>query len=257
KATALKALHVPGTPLRLANVYDAASARAVAALPGCRALATASYALAQMIGKTDETISLDDTISLVRPIAAVATDPNTNLPLTVDLQDGYAGPGDMARLREVVRLAITELGAAGANIEDSWHENAAGEMMGEDEAVVRIGAVLGAAAELGVRDFVLNARSDTFHAGAPGGLDESIRRGKRYLRAGATTVFILWPRAAEMRAEDVRRAADELGGMVNVTYRRGGTLTAAHLARLGVARISMGPHLYLVAAEARSKAASD
>jgi len=41
-AGTLKALHKPGDPLVLANVYDILSARAVASLPSSKALATAS-----------------------------------------------------------------------------------------------------------------------------------------------------------------------------------------------------------------------
>ena len=35
QATAFRALHVPGAPLLLANVYDATSARIVGSLRGC------------------------------------------------------------------------------------------------------------------------------------------------------------------------------------------------------------------------------
>ena len=260
KATAFKALHIPSTPVLLANVYDDASARVVASLPGCRALASASYALALSIGKTDETLTLDDNVALVRPIAVVARD--AGLPLTVDMQDGYAGPVEQDnhrhQLRAAFELIITELGAVGANLEDSWHEGAGGgkmTMMDEEEAVSRIAAVRQVAVDVGVPDFVLNARSDSLLAG--GTLDESIRRGKRYLKAGATTVFIFWPRTVEMAAKDVQRVVDELGGMVNISCPLGKGLTTADLARMGAARVSVGPQLYLAAAAVREKTASD
>jgi 2-methylisocitrate lyase-like PEP mutase family enzyme len=249
KAKKLKAMHIPGTPLLLANIYDATSARTVASLSGCKALATASYALAQSINKKDETLTLDDNLSLARPIAAVAAE--LDLPLTVDIQDGYAGAGDMRRLREVVELVITELGAAGVNLEDSWHDSTAGEMMPNAEALLRIKTVLQTAAELGVPDFVVNARSDSYMMGLS--LDESIRRGKEYLQAGATTVFVFWPSGAEMKREDVQRVIDEFGGMVNISPRLGTGLTTKDLARMGVARVSVGPQLYLAASETKEK----
>lgn len=44
----LKALHVPGKPLVVANVYDILSAEAVGALPSCKVLATASMPLHEL-----------------------------------------------------------------------------------------------------------------------------------------------------------------------------------------------------------------
>ncbi|KAK3325985.1 phosphoenolpyruvate phosphomutase-domain-containing protein [Apodospora peruviana] len=255
KATTFKSLHRNiaggGKPLLLANVYDATSARVVASLPGCAALATASFALAQSIGKTDETLTLDENLSLARPIAAVANE--FNLPLTVDIQDGYAPRGDKQALVDVTAGLVKGLGAVGVNLEDSWHETC--EMMDEEYAVERISIMLSAAADLGVSDFVVNARSDTFLMG--GSLDESIRRGKKYLEAGAETVFIFWPRGEAMKREDVQRVIDELDGRVNISCRLGqkGGLTTADLAAMGAARVSVGPQLYLAVAETLKKAA--
>jgi 2-methylisocitrate lyase-like PEP mutase family enzyme len=174
------------------------------------------------------------------------------LPLTVDLQDGY---GD--RLEEAVRRAITELGAVGANLEDSNRED--GTMMSEEEAVERIRRALRVAEELGVPNFVINARSDTFWVKA-GTLDESIRRGRRYLEAGATTVFVLWPKDVEVVEEDVKRVVDGLGGKVNLFPRKASTVqsrdfTPSDIARLGAARISVGPQLYTAVVEVLSAAA--
>jgi 2-methylisocitrate lyase-like PEP mutase family enzyme len=195
-------------------------------------------------GVTDEQLTLDQNLAAVAPIAAVARE--HALPLTVDIQDGY---GD--RLEEVVRRVITELGAVGVNLEDSWHET--GEMMDEDVAVERVRRVLAVARGLGVEDFVVNARSDAFLMG--GEMEESIKRGRRYLDAGATTVFVFWPRTAEMVEADVKKVIDGLGGKVNIGLRLGKGLTSADVARLGAARVSVGPQLYLAAVEAIKGAA--
>ncbi|KAK4177138.1 phosphoenolpyruvate phosphomutase-domain-containing protein [Triangularia setosa] len=253
KATLFKSLHrTPNQPLLLANAYDATSARIIGSLPGCKALATASYALALSIGKTDETLTLQDNLSLCRPIAAVAH--QFNLPLTVDIQDGYASSGHLGKLGSVIEKVILELGAVGVNLEDSWHESTTGEMIPEDEAIERINTVIQTAKDLGVQDFVVNARSDTFLMG--GTLEESIRRGKRYLEeAGAETVFIFWPRNREMEKADVQKVIDELGGRVNVSCRLGGDMTTGELGMMGAARVSVGPQVFLVAAEAIKKAA--
>ncbi|KAK4444705.1 phosphoenolpyruvate phosphomutase-domain-containing protein [Podospora aff. communis PSN243] len=248
RATAFKSLHVPGTPVRLANIYSPLSARAVASLPQCKALATASFALAQTLHKPDEALTLSDQLSLLPPIAAVARE--FNLPLTLDIQDGYAPAGDYQSLKGLIKVLITDFGAVGVNLEDSWHEKDGGEetMMDEEEAVRRVEAVMAAARELGVDDFVVNARADTFLKG--GELDESIRRARRYLKAGATTGFIFWPRSREMKREDVRRVSEDLGGMVNVGMRLGpGGITVGELAGMGVARVSVGPQVYFAVAE--------
>ncbi|KAK0726296.1 phosphoenolpyruvate phosphomutase-domain-containing protein [Apiosordaria backusii] len=253
KATLFKSLHhAPNQPLLLANAFDATSARIIASLPGCKAIATASYALALSIGKSDETLTLDDNLTLCRPIAAVAH--GFNLPLTVDIQDGYASSGDFTKLKSGIERVILELGAVGVNLEDSWHESTTGEMIPEDEAIKRIKTVIQTAKELGVEDFVVNARSDTFLMGST--LDESIRRGKRYLEeGGAETVFIFWPRNQEMKVEDVQKVIDELGGRVNVSCRLGGNLTTGELGKMGAARVSVGPQVFLAAAETIRKAA--
>ena len=253
QATAFKSLHTPGTPIILANAYDATSARVIGSLPGCRALASASYALAKSIGIADEQLTLEQNLALLAPIAAVAHD--LGLPLTVDIQDGY---GD--RLDEVVTRVITELGAVGANLEDSFNDEDGGGIMEETVAVSRVVRAAEIARELGVGDFVLNVRSDTFFKG--GELEESIRLGKRYLGAGATTVYIIWPAGQEILEVDVRHVVDELGGRVNIQPRKASqmqskALATADLARLGVARVSVGPQLYFAATAALTDAANE
>lgn len=251
RATAFKGLHVPGNPLVLANVYDATSARIVASLPQCRALASASWALAKTIGTDDEHLTLEQNLALLAPIAAVAHE--FGLPLTVDIQDGY---GD--RLDEVIRRVIIELGAVGINLEDSHHEN--GKLMGEEEAVERVGRALRVAAAVGVPDFVVNARSDTFLMG--GELDESIRRGKRYLEAGATTVYVFWPFGKDMVEADVKRVIHAFGGRANIQPRKASqvqtkTLSTQDVAKLGAVRVSVGPQLYRAAVEVLTATANE
>ncbi|KAL2134423.1 hypothetical protein VTI74DRAFT_262 [Chaetomium olivicolor] len=251
RAAHFKSLHVPGKPLLLANVYDAVSARVVGSLPQCRALASASWALAKSIGIDDEQLTFEQNFTLLQPIAAVARE--LRLPLTVDIQDGY---GD--RLEEVIRRVITELGAVGVNLEDSHHED--GRMMDEEEAVNRVKRAMKAATDVGVQDFVINARSDTFLMG--GDLDESIRRGKKFLEAGATTVYVFWPFDKDMVEADVRKVIDAFDGRANIQPRTAGpvqtkTLTSADVARWGAARISVGPQLYRTVIEALTAKANE
>ncbi|KAK4213558.1 2-methylisocitrate lyase [Rhypophila decipiens] len=265
RATSFRSLHQPGNPLILSNIWDPISARIMASNPKCKALATASFALAHSIGKSDDDLTLEDNLSLIKPIALVAH--SLNLPLTVDLQDGYAPQDNLDLLKETITTLIKDFGVVGINLEDSWHTTAtwhktapigiSGDVIPENHAVERIKTILSTAKELGVSDFVINARSDTFLFG--GSLDESIRRGKKYLEAGAETIFIFWPPKWEMKREDVQRVIDELGGKVNITCRlteigKGG-FTAQELGQMGVARVSVGPGIYMAALGAIKEAA--
>ena len=53
KAELLRSFHVPGSPLILTNVWDADSARAVAAAEGTRAIATASHSISNRLFEFD------------------------------------------------------------------------------------------------------------------------------------------------------------------------------------------------------------
>ncbi len=66
KAEHFRALHVPGTPVVLFNIWDAGSAKAVAA-SGAKAIATSSWSVANANGFSDgEQISLTLAIQTLR-----------------------------------------------------------------------------------------------------------------------------------------------------------------------------------------------
>jgi 2-methylisocitrate lyase-like PEP mutase family enzyme len=108
RAEVLRRLHTDPGLLVLVNVWDVASARAVAAAPGCQAVATASAAIAAAHGYPDgERIPLDLMLAAVGRIAAAV-----DLPITADLESGYGDVGT------TIRRAV-QLGVAGANLEDA------------------------------------------------------------------------------------------------------------------------------------------
>ncbi|EXJ61043.1 hypothetical protein A1O7_05196 [Cladophialophora yegresii CBS 114405] len=233
-ARTFRALHQqPGKPLILANVYDPLSASIVAALPSCHALATASYAVARAAGVEDDALTIEQNITAAKTIGGVAA--KYGKPLTVDLQDGY---GD--RLEEAVRAAIEEAGAVGINLEDCGKETH--EMFPVDMAAERVQRAMKVAGDLGLQDFVVNARCDTLVYGGP--LDDVVTRGKRYLDAGATTVFV-WGGGARrgLHRFEVERLVKEFNGRLSVMFGIGQKdgLSVPELANLGVARISVGP----------------
>jgi 2-methylisocitrate lyase-like PEP mutase family enzyme len=237
-AKAFKTLHKPGDPLVLTNVWDAITARTIAALPETKALATASYAIAAAVGVLDEDLTLEANLHAVQAIATVAQE--YRLPLTVDFQDGF---GD--QLEEGVR-AVIKLGAVGINLEDFDRQTNA--LFSVEMAQERIRVVMKVAEQEGVPDFVINARTDALFSSPHDSLTEAIARGKAYLGAGATNIFI-WggPSRKGWSRKDVEKATEALGGKLNVLLvrMRPDGLSVKKLGEVGVCRISVGPQLML------------
>ncbi|KAH8659214.1 PEP phosphonomutase-like protein [Tricladium varicosporioides] len=239
-ATSFKALHKPGSPIILLNVYDAVTAKAVAELPTTKALASASYAVAAAAGLEDDDLTFEINLHAVRGISKIAK--QYNLPLTVDWQDGYG-----ERLEEGIEKLL-ELGVVGINLEDYDKEKKV--MMPVDVAAKRVGRVLDVARKKGLSDFVVNGRCDVLLHG--GSIGEAIERGLAYLGAGATTTFV-WGggKRGGMTREEATELSKALGGRLNISMKLApGMLTAKDLAEIGVARISVGPQLQFVAVKA-------
>jgi 2-methylisocitrate lyase-like PEP mutase family enzyme len=222
RAAELRRLQDAPRVLVLANVWDVASAKAVAAVQGVTALATASHSIAAAHGYPDgEQIPLDLHIAAIARITA-----SVDLPVSADLEAGYGNPG------ETTRRAITA-GAVGGNMEDALAPLAA--------SVAAVKAVV-AAREAEGTGFVLNARTDAFlkaPADAPAAhkLEDAITRGRAYLDAGAECVFVPGVRDADTIAQLV----DALGARRVSVLAGPGAPSIAELERLGVARASIGP----------------
>jgi len=227
KAAELRALHVGGDPLVLANAWDAASARMVEAA-GFAVVATTSNAIAAALGYEDgEAAPVEEMLAACGRIARAV-----DLPVTVDFERGYG----LAPAELVERIAAT--GAVGVNLEDS--DPPSGEMIEVGEQAEFLAAVRAAAEAAGV-DLVINARTDSFvrRVGSPQEqLAASLERGERYLAAGADCVYPI----AAVEPDAIRALVAGIPGPVNVVYGRG-ALTLAELADLGVARVSFGPAL--------------
>lgn len=175
---AFRALHVPGDPLVLVNIWDAGSARAVAAA-GAKAIATGSYGVAESQGfKDGETFALADAIANLERILRV-----TELPVSIDLEAGYgATPAEVGTSVAAARAA----GASGINMEDRLSGTSA--PLPAKEAAARIAA----AAASGL---FVNARCDVFRgrdvaADGPALANEVIERARRYADAGAAGLFV-------------------------------------------------------------------
>jgi 2-methylisocitrate lyase-like PEP mutase family enzyme len=231
----LKSLHIPGEPLILTNIWDAATASWVASLPQIVVIATASYAIGASIGLKDENkMTLSQNLeSLSRIMAGVhLANKADTLPVTADLQDGYVDPAVAVR-------KVLELGIVGCNIEDVDNTHESPTLRPMDESARRIKVAVDAAKAAGVPDFVVNARTDVLGHG--GSLVNAIERGRRYLEAGATTAFVWGAMKYKLSVADVKRLVTELDGRVSVLAQG---LTVAELRRCGVSRISVGPALH-------------
>ncbi|MEV4890831.1 isocitrate lyase/phosphoenolpyruvate mutase family protein [Nonomuraea sp. NPDC055795] len=221
KAAALRALHVPGDPLVLPNVWDAASARAVQEA-GFAVVATGSAAIARVLGYDDgEATPVAEMLAVVGRIARVV-----EAPVTADVERGYGlKPAEL-----VERLLAT--GAVGCNLEDS--DPGTGQMIDPGEQADFLAEVRAAAGG----ELVINARVDTFLGGA-GTREDAAARARRYLEAGADCVY-------PILAPDPAALAAAIDGPVNVIFHKGSP-ALAELAAMGVARVSFGHGLHAAA----------
>lgn len=234
-AKTLKSLHKPGDPIIFANIYDLVSINAVLSLNKglsnpVKAIATASYAIAETYGVRDEDLTYEQNMAAVESIGRHVR--AAGLPLSVDIQDGY---GD--RIVEAVQTVI-KLGAVGANIEDSYPERGfalgiEGSLRHIATATARIRLALKAAGDMGMPDFVINARTDVMRllplpANA---LEETVKRGKAFLAAGATAIFVWGGSGRGIRTEEVARLVKEFDGRlaVKLSDREDGLTTSAKL----------------------------
>lgn len=227
RAAHLRDLHVPGHPLVLVNAWDAASARAVAALPECRAVATASAAISACLGYEDgEGTPREEMIAAVARVCAAV-----DVPVSADLEAGYGDPGTTTR-------EAIEAGAVGANLEDSDQTSKDGTLVGAAEHADAVAAMRRAADHAGI-PFVINARTDVYlrGVGEPGErVALAAERANLYAEAGADCCFV--PGVRDLA--EVRALVEAIAAPVSVIAGPGSP-SVAELADAGVARISVGP----------------
>ena len=228
-------LHDPaaGSILVLPNAWDAMSARVVEDA-GARAVATTSAGVSWSLGRPDgQGLRRDEMLDAVRRIASVV-----RVPVTADVEggDGAGTPEDVAA---TARGAI-DAGAVGVNVEDATGRGEGPVLHSIEHQAARIAAARAAADAAGVPLFV-NARVDIFlfKVGAEETrFDETVRRARAYVAAGADGVFV--PGGSD--APTIRRLAGAVGAPLNVLAGPGAP-TIAELRTLGVARVSVGPWL--------------
>jgi len=243
KFRAFAALHVPGDPLILYNIWDAGSAKAVAEA-GAKAIATGSASVAAAQGFTDAE-GLPIGLALANAASIIGA---VELPVTVDFEGAYAVEPDGVAAN-MKRLAAT--GAIGCNFEDQV-------VGGEGLHAIDVNAARIAAARSAVgSDFFINARTDIFlkakaetHDAAK--VEAALERARAYADAGASGFFA--PGLADLELLARLCAASPLP--VNFMAWPG-TPSASQIAATGVSRISHGPFPYKLAMKALGDAAQE
>ncbi len=217
------ALHIPGKPLVLVNIWDAGSARAVVAA-GAKAIATGSFGVACAMGSSDgENLSMDDAIGNLERIASVV-----DLPISIDMEAGYGDHPD-AVCASVERAKAA--GASGINMEDRMPGQTV--PMPAEEYAPR----LEAAASTGLW---INARCDVFMGQdvAKDGnalAQAALERALVYADHGAGSLFV--PFLGDLG--HISTICEKSPLPVNILYDPSGP-SHAELAAAGVARISHG-----------------
>jgi 2-methylisocitrate lyase-like PEP mutase family enzyme len=219
------ALHVPGNPVVLYNIWDVGSALAVVAA-GAKALATGSHPVADANGWPDgQQVPLDFALANAKRIVEAV-----ELPVTIDFEGAYStdleeGGANVARLAET--------GAVGCNFED---QVVGGEGLHDlDLQARRIAAIRKAVGD----SFFINARTDLFLKTQnydDALVDQVIERGKAFADAGASGFFV--PRLSNPK--QIERVVSEVRLPLNVIAFPGAP-DKKLWADAGVARISHGP----------------
>jgi 2-methylisocitrate lyase-like PEP mutase family enzyme len=183
-----------------------------------------------------EQIPRDLMIEAVGRIAAAV-----ELPVSADLEAGYGDVG------ETVRRAIA-VGAVGANIED--------QMRPLPEAAAMMAAAVTAAEGDGV-PFALNARTDAYLLGGDRDrgelLEDAVARGRAFLDAGATSVFV----PGRLEIAEIEALVAGIGQRKLSVLTGPGFPAGSELGAIGVARISFGPWTQRLALTALLDAGAD
>ncbi|WP_322938481.1 isocitrate lyase/PEP mutase family protein [Nocardioides bizhenqiangii] len=230
RISAFHDLHTAGCFV-MPNPWDVGTARALERL-GFPALATTSAGAAWTLGRTDNELTLEQSLAHLRAIAGAVT-----VPVNADFQGGFAVEPD--QVAENVKLAVAT-GVAGLSIEDSSGDEA-DPLYDFDLAVERVRAARRAIDETGT-GVLLTGRSEGFVCGRPD-IDEAIRRLQAYAAAGADCLYAPRIESAEHVTAIIGAVAPKpVNLLINAPF-----ISVAEAARLGARRISVGGTLARVA----------
>jgi 2-methylisocitrate lyase-like PEP mutase family enzyme len=196
---------------------------------GAPAVATTSAGVAWSLGAADgDLLARDRALDLIgRVVAAV------DVPVSADIESGFGV--DPAGVAETIQ-GVLAVGAVGVNIEDACYR-AANPLRPIADQAARIAAAREVADTAGIPLFI-NARIDTYlrQVGEPAErLDATVARATAYLAAGANGIFVpgvVDPATISALVAGIPAPLNILAGP--------GAPDVAQLAKLGVARVSVG-----------------
>ncbi|MFL5398810.1 MAG: oxaloacetate decarboxylase [Myxococcales bacterium] len=237
-------------PLVLPAAHDALTARMIEAA-GFPAYQIGGFALVgARYGQPDiDLIHLGERRAAVRDIMT-----GSSLPVLVDLDDGY---GDAKNVTFAVRC-MEAIRVSAIFIEDQQAPKKCGQMddkhvIEPDEMVAKIRAAVEARSSPGAM-FVV-ARTDALEAE---GMRKALKRGERYLEAGADALYVEGPRSDD-ELREVARAFP--GALLVTTMMEGGGETPWHppaeFGEMGYSMILYPTSIIFRAARAMQKAVAD
>lgn len=201
KTTKLRELIERHEILVCPGAYDAMGAKIIEML-GFEAIYMTGYGTSlSFLGLPDAgLITMPEMILVAKQIANI-----TSIPVIADADTGY---GNAINVMRTVREYI-QAGIAGIHIEDQIFPKKCGHVAGKrlislEEAMGKYEAANEVRNKLD-KDFVIIARTDAVGA-VEGGLDEAIKRGRAYYKAGADVIFV----EGLASKEDAERVSDQL-----------------------------------------------
>ena len=210
--------------LVMPGVYDALSAK-IAEHVGFKAIFQTGYGTsASMLAMPDfGFLSMTETLENARRITRAV-----DIPLIVDVDTGYGNPLTVWKLVN----DLQKIGASGIFLEDQVWPKRCGHMTGKEviddnEYIPKLKSAIDAKSNN--PDFIIVARTD---ARAPLGIDEAIRRGKKYHDIGADVIFVEAPHSVE----ELATISSEIDAPLVANMIEEGitpNLTSAELLRLG------------------------
>lgn len=232
KFNIFKNYHSKENPLVLLNIWDSKS-KELAEKNGVKVLATSSYAISDLHSYADgENMPFEEILSELKKITS-----NTNLPISVDIESGYAKTTEnlMENMKELIELGIT-----GINIEDKIPDK--DSLYSVEKFTSKIITIKGVS-----ENIFINARTDMFFYGNIEEknkdtkiLYETIQRIKEYENAGADGIFIPGLKNKKFIKEIVENISIPLNIMLD--YRID---NINEFKNLGISRFSFGPTIYL------------
>ena len=219
----LKQLRDKGNIIVMPGIYDALSAR-IAQEIGFDVVFQSGYSVsAGILGMPDYGfLNAGEAVEQARKITRAIS-----IPLIVDIDTGYGNPLTVWRLIRDLEAA----GAGGVFLEDQVWPKRCGHMAGKQtvstgEYIPKLKAAIDARRN---KEFIIVARTDAIE---PHNINEAVRRGREYRKAGADAIFIEAPQTID----DLKKIGKSVNAPLVANMMEGGKtplLSAEELRKLG------------------------